>query len=209
MRNALLSLSVSLALTLGASSAFAQEGTFARMQNGYAAATGVAPSSVQANPVLRLGVEFASGGLGAALGSGGGLLMGWTYCGAMSLEATGAGPSCRGSSPLNVMAPTGLLGAAGATVGVYGGGSGFGGRGALWATALGASLGLTTSAVLFHDDNANPRQLATALGVGSLLGALVGYEISHALTPSANGASVAPVASVSPQGAQVGLVGRF
>ncbi len=99
----------------------------------------------------------------------------------------------------------------GAPLGAWSAGKLTGGRGtylgALWGTGVGAGAGAVMSLLVTHDD-----MKPFFIPLFSVVGAIVGYEVSHAMNKApraATSASFQPVLTVSDRHAALGLSGRF
>lgn len=119
---------------------------------------------------------------------------------------------CTGSGPCSDTAILGL--AAGATLSAPLGAALTGalmeGRGSYEGSLAGAVVGagLGTAATLWLIDDGPPETIAL-FPVLTVLGAVIGYELSHSLNTPAKEVRFQPVLAVSGQGAALGLGGRF
>ena len=157
----------------------------------------------------RAMLEFLGGGVGGASVGFLGLLLG----------AAVFSPLCDGEECIVPILLTGIVGATfGVPLGVYGAGTLLKGQGRFWAaflgTLVGGGLGLTV-ALLTESEDVSP---AIALSAGPIIGAIVGYELSHAGQSSAAprpqqsgvGLMVFPSLGLTLKGGIVGgLSGRF
>jgi hypothetical protein len=107
-----------------------------------------------------------------------------------------------------------ILGAViGAPLGAWAGGKLVGGRGsylgALGGAALGAGFGLLATATI--NGATGSYDGAWAFPISTLLGAIIGYEVSHSLNTgyAATAPRFQPTVAVSPRSAAVGLGGSF
>lgn len=141
-------------------------------------------------------LEFVGGGLA---GAGVGLL-------GLLVGAAVFAPTCDSDSCIIPIFLTGMVGAAfGTPIGVYGAAKLLGGQGRYWpsflGTVLGAGVGALAAAVA-----QNETATAVSLATGPIIGAIVGYELSHAYVQR----RVVPTLGLSLTGGVVaGLSGRF
>jgi hypothetical protein len=158
------------------------------------------PFQPQQQPIsrgVRILAEFGGGIVGSL---GGGLALGLLGLGLC--ETTGLLDGW-----LGCFVPAYLGAAAGAIamfpVGAWWAGDHAGGDGSLLATAGGAAAGVVVGYLIF---SSAPQSQYTGLSplVLGVAGTLIGYELSQRSQPL-----VQPLLSVSPQGAVVGLGGRF
>jgi hypothetical protein len=158
----------------------------------------------------RATFEFLGGGLGGASVGFVSLLLGVVVF----------SPICDSEGCIAPILLTGIVGATfGVPLGVYGAGKLLDGKGGYWpaflGTLVGGGLGLTVALLSQSDDVA----AGVAVTAGPVLGAIVGYELSHAsaqspaaLLPqqSGEGLLVIPTLGLTPRGGIVGgLSGRF
>jgi hypothetical protein len=153
--------------------------------------------------------EFLGGGVGGASVGFLGLLLG----------AAVFSPLCDGEECIVPILLTGIVGATfGVPLGVYGAGTLLKGQGGFWpaflGTVVGGGLGLTV-ALLSADEEVAP---VIAMSAGPVIGAIIGYELSHAgqasaaLRPqqSGMGLMIFPSLGLTLKGGIVGgLSGRF
>jgi hypothetical protein len=140
--------------------------------------------------------EFIGGGV---MGAGVGFL-------SLLLGAAVFAPTCDSDSCIIPIFLTGAMGASfGIPLGVYGAGRLQGGQGRYWpaflGTIVGAGLGALTSVI-----SNNETATAVSLTAGPVLGAIVGYELSHSYVQR----RLTPTLGLSLTGGVVaGLSGRF
>lgn len=153
----------------------------------------------------RAMLELIGGGaVGAGMAIAGGIFGGLVFS-----------ASCEGEDCLGVVLVSGLVGATfGVPLGVYGAGRLMGGRGQFWpsflGTLVGAGLGLVGGLA-----SQNDAAQVVGLTFGPVLGAIVGYELSHTYQRSDSGPRPArfetrfqfqPAIGLTPGG---GLLGSF
>ena len=215
-----LSLSLSLSLLGAATAASAQSNdTFVNMRAGYAAATGQPVATTRA-PALRVAAELFVGAAGAGGGAAVGYLAGLAYCAGETLDdlsATGGGSnSCGGVRPRALLWPA-YAGASLATpIAVSVAGDRMGGAGRWWGSALGTLVGSAAGAAVASQLDTPISGAIVAYGGITVVGAVLGYELSGAIAPAPAPAAaqaarprVSPVATVSRDGALVGVSGTF
>jgi hypothetical protein len=211
-------LALSLSLLGAATTASAQSNdTFVNMRAGYAAATGQPVTATRA-PALRVAAEVFIGGASGAGGATLGYLAGLLHCGGEALDSLSAvgnaSTSCGGVRPRALLWPSYAGASLAIPLGVTLGGDRMGGTGRWWGSTLGTLVGSAAGAAVSAQIDAPISTAVIVYGAFTLVGAVVGYEISGAVAPSPAPAQVArarvsPVATVSPGGALLGLSGSF
>jgi hypothetical protein len=155
------------------------------------------------HPALRVTAEVGAMTVTSAALGAGGYLLGLKTC-----DERGEGLGC-----LDRMA-FGLLGGVtvGAPVGTLWGGELAGGQGTFLGVLLGSGAGLAVGAgasLLVSNDDLKP----FCLPLGTMIGSVVGYEVSHGLATHPRievaSAAVQPVLAFSNRGAVLGLNGIF
>ncbi len=158
----------------------------------------------------RVMLEFVGGGV-----AGGGLGFVSLLAGAVIFSGACSGDDLSCLGPIFF---TGIVGAAvGVPLGVYGAGKLLKGQGAYWpsliGTVVGAGIGLTVGLI-----SQNEPALVMGVTAGPVVGAIVGYELSHAAALSSleredrgSGTSVqvTPAFGLTPGGLYGALAGRF
>jgi hypothetical protein len=164
------------------------------------------------SPVVRVAAEIGAEAVTAFVTGLGGVIPGYALCGALGLGS----PNSFLGRCTEYAGYGFLVGASlGAPLGVWWGGKLMGGQGTFLGALLGAGaaalLGAGTTLFVTNDDIK-----IFVVPVFSLVGAIVGYEVSHAIASSSNsskrdavGASLEPVLSFSGRGTALGLSGRF
>jgi hypothetical protein len=156
------------------------------------------------HPALRVGAEIGAMAVTATALGAGGYLLGLKSCD----ERRSGGLGCLDREAI------GLIGgvAIGAPIGTLWGGELAGGQGTFLGTLLGSGAGLAAGAGVSLLVTNNDLK-SFCLPLGTMIGSVVGYEVSHGLAPpqpiELASASVQPVLAVSHRGAVLGLSGIF
>lgn len=168
------------------------------------------PPESAGDRVGRMLLETLGGGLGGVMGLGAGFFIG----GNIATESS-CGLDCT-EGALLTLSVVGVGMTLGASAGVFGAGSLMDGQGRFLHTLGGAALaeGAALGLVALGLDS-TPATLSILLA--PLVGALVGYEVSHVLSRSDmeqsasahSGVSLMPVVGATPGGGMLGLHGRF
>lgn len=151
---------------------------------------------------------LGGGAVGAGMAVVGGIFGGLAFSGA-----------CAGEGCLGVIVISGIVGATfGVPLGVYGAGRLLDGQGSYWASFLGTVAGASVGTMVALAGQGEAAQVV-GLTFGPLLGAILGYEFSHASKRSApeplprqsgTGFEFHPAIGVTPGGGLFGsLSGRF
>lgn len=159
------------------------------------------------HPVVRVSAELGAELVTSFVAGFPGALAGSALCGALGLSPPNAFLGCADYAGYGFLAGVALA----APLGVWWGGKLTGGHGTLLGAYLGmgmaAFLGLGATRLVYNDD-IQP----FVIPLFSLVGALVGYEVSHDSESSDRDtaeASVQPLLSISSRGGVLGLGGQF
>ncbi len=166
---------------------------------------GLAPQPAPSEGAFRVGRVLASAGGAVVTGALGGV------AGFLFAQSCSGGDGCIGDKAYGILGGTAL----GVAMGTSIGGSLADGQGSFWGalggTVVGAGVGIAGVVALAEATQDVPgAALYLGLPLITILGAVAGYELTHAWNTSSSAASgVQPLVAVTPTSAALGLGGRF